>query len=239
MIMHLQKVIALGKKIIRNTFAGHVTFKEMFTRFRQVLENHNRALEIIADMGDKLGGDYIFDISYIRNAYAGLYDTLTESLASFDVLTRNRYPHLKDVLVRIDKEIRLLVYDNRDGAGFYQREFVLPYSALTWSMVHEAGGKNANLAELKNNVALDIPDAFAVTAFAYDEFMRHNKIDEMIPAPEGKDLRPKEELKIIFTSILNGNVPAAIQHALDKAISMYRAKYGDQSFLAVRSSAEA
>ena len=255
--MHLNKVIALGKKIIRDTFAaGHVTFKEMFTRFRQVLENHNKAIEIIADMGDKLGGDYIFDITYIRSAYAGLYDTLTESLASFDVLTQNKYPRLKDVLGRIDKEIRLLVYKNGDSSdlietkrnesqlnGSCQREFVLPYSALTWSMAHEAGGKNANLAELKNNVALDIPDAFAVTTFAYDEFMRHNKINEMISALEGKEMvsgfSGTPALNKIYTSIVNGNIPSGIEHALDKALSMFRAKYGDKCFLAVRSSAEA
>ena len=255
--MHLKKVIALGKKIFRDTFApGHVTFQEMFTRFREVLESHNKAIEIIADMGDKLGGDYIFDITYIRTSYAGLYDTLTESLASFDVLTHHRYPRLKDVLDRIDKDIRLLVYQNTDSAHLietkgdesqingrrpylYHREFVLPYSALTWSMVHEVGGKNANLAELKNNVALDIPDAFAVTAFAYDEFMRHNKINEMISALDGKDIYPKEALNKIYTSIVNGNIPSGIAHDLDKAISMFRAKHGDKCFLAVRSSAEA
>ena len=264
--MHLNKVIAFGKKIIRDTFAaGHVTFKEMFTRFRQVLENHNKAIEIIADMGDKLGGDYIFDITYIRSAYAGLYDTLTESLASFDVLTQNKYPRLKDELGRIDKEIRLLVYKNGAGSDliqtkrnescpyFYQREFVLPYSALAWSMAHEVGGKNANLAELKNNAVLDIPDAFALTVYAYDEFMRHNKINEMVSALEGNDMYPKAALsppKVpdfsgtpaldkIRTSIVNGNIPCGIEHALDKAISVFRAKYGDKCFLAVRSSAEA
>jgi pyruvate,water dikinase len=258
--MHLNKVIALGKKIIRDTFApGHVTFKEMFTRFSQVLENHNKAIEIIADMGDKLSGDYIFDITYIRSAYTGLYDTLTKSLASFDVLTHNRYPHLKEVLYRIDKEIRLLIYQNMDRANlietkrdesqlngrrpyFYHREFVLPYSALTWSMVHEVGGKNANLAELKNNVALEIPDAFAVTAFAYDEFMRHNRINEMISAlspPKVSDFSGTPALNKIYTSIVNGNIPPGIEHALDNAISMFRAKYGDKCFLAIRSSAEA
>src|SRR5208283_164292 len=249
--MRLNKVVALGKKILRDTFtAGHVTFKEMFSRFRQVLENHNRTLEIIADMGDKLGGDYIFDINYIRNSYAGLYATLTESLASFDVLTQHEYPRLKDALDRIDKEIRLLVYKNGESA---QREFVLPYSALTGSMAHEVGGKNANLAELKNNVVPDIPDAFALTAFAYDEFIRHNKINEMISELEGKDMYPKAAslpqkvsdfsgtpaLNKIHTSIVNGSIPSGIEHALDKALSMFRAKYGDKCFLAVRSSAEA
>ncbi len=253
--MPLDKIIALGKKIIRDTFtASHVTFKEMFTRFRHVLKNHNKAIEIIADMGDKLGGDYIFDIAYIRSAYAGLYDTLTESLASFDVLTQNKYSNLKEVLARIDKEIRLLVYKNGDGvypsidreiSHFYPDHkngispYLYYYSALTWSMAHEVGGKNANLAELKNKVVLNVPDAFAVTAYAYDEFMRHNKINEMISALQGKDIYTKAALDEIYTSIVNGDIPSGIEQAVGKAISMFRQKYGDKCFLAVRSSAQA
>src|SRR5208283_815077 len=141
-------------------------------------------------------------------------------------------------------------YKNGESA---QREFVLPDSALTGSMAHEVGGKNANLAELKNNVVPDIPDAFALTAFAYDEFIRHNKINEMISELEGKDMYPKAAslpqkvsdfsgtpaLNKIHTSIVNGSIPSGIEHALDKALSMFRAKYGDKCFLAVRSSAEA
>src|SRR5208337_1859570 len=124
----------------------------MFDRFRQVLEYHNKAIEIIADMGDKLGGGYIFDITYIKGAYAVLYDTLSESLANFDVLTQNKYPRLKDALRFIDQEIRLHVY----GEYSPGRGLVLPYSELTRKMVHEAGGKNANLADLKNNTGINV-----------------------------------------------------------------------------------
>ncbi|MGD0282370.1 MAG: PEP/pyruvate-binding domain-containing protein [Dissulfurispiraceae bacterium] len=238
--MNLNNFIGIGKKIIRDAFgAGRVTFKVMFARFRQVLENHNRAVEIIADMGDKLGGDYIFDVTYIRSAYSGLYATLADSLVSFDVLTRNKYPRLKDVLGRIDREIRLLVYKDGDSDYLSNGEFVLPYSAITGNMSYETGGKNANLAELKNNLVLNIPDAFAVTVFAYDEFIRHNRINEMISALGGEGIDTKAALNEIHASILRGSIPSGLESALDNAISMLRAKYGDKGFIAVRSSAQA
>ncbi len=41
-------------------------FRALFDRFRKVLDSNNRALEIITDMGEKLGGDYLFDIVYVR-----------------------------------------------------------------------------------------------------------------------------------------------------------------------------
>ncbi len=256
-------VLAKGKNLIRKAFdADYVTFKVMFSRFRQVLENHNRAIEIIADMGDKLGGDYLFDISYTRSAYAGLYDTLTASLSSFEVLTQNKYPKLREVFDRIDNEIRLHVRDGvpeksqtfggADGVpeksqtfGGAEKsqtsrlsEFVLPYTAIAGSMIDEVGGKNANLAELKNNVDLNIPEAFAITAFAYDEFMRHNKIGEAVSYLD-RNSPHAEAYREIYNSILIGEVPPGLQYAIDKAVLMLREKYGDKYSIAVRSSAEA
>ncbi|MBF0505318.1 MAG: hypothetical protein HQL09_00630 [Nitrospirae bacterium] len=222
-------------KLIDSFAARPIPFKVMFDRFRQVLEYHNKAIEIIADMGDKLGGDYIFDVTYIRGSYAVLYDTLSESLANFDVLTRNKYPRVKDALRFIDQEIRLHVYDEYSPV----RQLVLPYTGLGRNMVHEVGGKNANLAELKNNAGINIPEAFAITTYAYDEFMTHNGIDKMISALGGDAADAKPALDDIYTSVIEGSVPRDLQDALDKALSLFRAKYGNNCFLAVRSSAEA
>jgi pyruvate,water dikinase len=55
-------------------------FDLLFKRFRDVLDSNNRALEIITDMGDKLGGDYLFDITYIKESYSGLYAAMQDSL---------------------------------------------------------------------------------------------------------------------------------------------------------------
>ncbi len=213
--------------------ARPIPFKVMFDRFRQVLESHNKAIEIIADMGDKLGGDYIFDVIYIRDTYSLLYDKLSDSLSSFNALTQNKYPHLKNVLSAIDKEIRLHVYDEE----VLRRELVLPYSELAHSMAHEVGGKNANLAELKNNTSLNIPDAFAITCSAYNEFIRHNGIDKKISALGGSDT-PAPLLNEIYTSIINGSFPPVLEHVLDSALSVLRATHGNTCFLAVRSSGQ-
>jgi len=79
---------------------------ELFRRFRAVLENNNRSLEIITDIGETLSGDYLFDIQYVRRSYAELSASLERSLASFDVLTARRYPRLRTVCRSIDENIR-------------------------------------------------------------------------------------------------------------------------------------
>ena len=71
---------------------------ELFRRFRAVLENNNRSLEIITDIGETLSGDYLFDIQYVRRSYDELSRSLERSLTSFDMLTQGRYRGLDAVL---------------------------------------------------------------------------------------------------------------------------------------------
>src|SRR5512143_2569540 len=98
---------------IYRTFRGvrrdRESFELLFSRFRQVLDDNNKALEIITDMGDTLGGDYLFDIQYVRRSYAELYAAMDGSLTSFDALTQNRYPKLRDVFLTIDGRIRRVI----------------------------------------------------------------------------------------------------------------------------------
>ena len=68
------------------------SFEQVFASFREVLDRNNRSLEIITDMGETLGGDYLFDIQYVRRSYAELYAAMGSSLESFTRLTQDRYP---------------------------------------------------------------------------------------------------------------------------------------------------
>ncbi len=64
----------------------------LFSRFQAVLAANNRALETITDLGEKLGGDYLFDVNYTRAAYAELFAAISESLENFTLLTGNALP---------------------------------------------------------------------------------------------------------------------------------------------------
>ena len=48
--------------------ADRPNFAMIFNTFQKILALNNRILELIADMGDKLSGDYVFDIHYIQSA---------------------------------------------------------------------------------------------------------------------------------------------------------------------------
>jgi pyruvate,water dikinase len=152
-------------------------FKVIFSRFRQVLDSNNRALEIMADMGDKLGGDYIFDINYIKSSYSEFADTMFKSIYNLNTLSQNKYLYLHRVFDRINDQV------NRILQGKTQldlKEPVLFYRNISWEMTDEVGGKNAGLAELSNYLKLNVPDGFAITTSAFMEFMEYNHIEEKI-----------------------------------------------------------
>jgi pyruvate, water dikinase len=211
-----------------------VPFTDLFSRFREVLDDHNRAMELIADMGEKLSGDYLFDITYLKSAYAGLRRRLSRVLSSFGELTGNRYAGLMEVYDRIDGSIRSLIFDESALSG----DLVMSYDSITWSMIREVGGKNANLAEIRNNLGLTVPGAFAVTAYSFNEFMRHNGIDRHIADLDTGSSELSRKLAGIRKLIMSGSMPAALTDAIEQALSRLDSTGSGDCFLAVRSSAE-
>jgi len=208
------------------------SFSVIFDRFREVLERNNRSLEIITDMGEKLGGDYLFDVMYIRKAYGELREEIRGSILNFDLLTRNRYPELHAAYERIDTLIRRMV----DGIPSMAREMVISFDNIDWHKFREVGGKNAHLSEVKNRLKLNVPEAFVITTDAFDAFIDHNGLRERI-AQRPDAMIDETAMKALQESILQGEIPAVIDIALRDALEKIREKSGD-CFLAVRSSAE-
>ncbi len=212
---------------------GPAEFKAVFDLFKDVLDCNNRALETITDMGEKLGGDYLFDINYIRKAYSQLRNDLEHSIRNFDALTHRRYVRLHDVFGRIDSLIEQMVSD----VQYTSRETVLFFEAIPWGMVREVGGKNAHLSEVKNRLNLPVPDAFVLTTSAFDEFMRFNRLEDQVariardPLPSATELQELQEL------IIHGSLPPDLSRAMQKGIQKIKSRNGN-CFLAIRSSAE-
>lgn len=213
---------------------GSMPIKTVFRSFKEVLEGNSRALEIIADMGEKLGGDYLFDINYIKSAYSELAGTVSNSLQNFDALTVNRYLKLHDVFSRVDSQIKRLIFEVTPMPGV----MVLSFKDITWNMFRDVGGKNAALAEMTNYLKLNVPEGFAITTSAFDEFVRHNGLEEKIRSLRGSSPIEDRLLEEMRDLITNGAIPADLDTAIDSAVERIRETFGRDCFLAVRSSAE-
>lgn len=227
-------VSSLSRTFSRRTPpAGPAAFRGLFDNFKQVLESNNRALETITELGEKLGGDYLFDIVYVRNAYATLRQHMASSLQTFNVLTRGRYPKLGETFGRIDSLIQQAI----DEAPRAAAEPVLFLEDIPFGLVREVGGKSSQLAEVGNRLGLSVPDTFVITTTGFDEFVRYNELEGPIArlkdhaAPSNADLRDLREL------ILQGTIPPELGAAIGKAVDRFRTRVNNTS-LSVRSSAE-
>lgn len=218
----------------KGTRRQRLPFDLLFKRFRDVLDSNNRALEIITDMGDKLGGDYLFDINFIKDAYSGLYASVQDSLQYFDALTSNRYPKLREVIKRIDGQITRVIYEVTPTSG----KDIIFYDDITWDMSRDAGGKNTALAEIRSQMKLDVPPAFAITTRAYDELLEHNGLKEKINCLSGDANITEAILTDIRNAIYDAEIPPHLSAAIDGAVAKIAASCGKSCSLAVRSSAE-
>ncbi|HSQ78659.1 MAG TPA: PEP/pyruvate-binding domain-containing protein, partial [Nitrospirota bacterium] len=229
LVLHMQSLLRPLKRRPRD----RESFERLFNAFREVLDRNNRSLEIITDMGDTLGGDYLFDIQYVRRSYAELYAAMDGSLTSFDALTQNRYPKLRDVFLTIDGRIRRVI----DETTPVSDALVVFYEQVSTEMAGVVGGKNNSLAEIKNSVKLNVPDGFAVTTRAFDVFLRHNHILEKIHLPD--DHAPVSDAMIheMRELALHGTMPPELSRAIEKAVKKIKSRCGAGCTLAVRSSA--
>ena len=202
-----------------------------FQAFQAMLDGNNRTLEAMTEMGEKLGGDYLFDINYTREVYSRLLAAITDSLANFTRLTDNRYPQLVGILDRIDSLVqRMLTSD-----GPVSNRLVLFYPEITWDLAEEVGGKNYHLAELANSLQLRVPEAFAITTAAFTDFLRHNDLEKQLAGLGQADSATLTRLR---AAILAGGFPEDFATALNIALEKMRSRLGKEGTLSVRSSAE-
>ena len=71
-----------------------------FTHFRRLLENNNQALAAMADLEEKLTGDFLFDTGYLYNQVENLSGRVGEMIEALNALSQDRYSELKLVYQR-------------------------------------------------------------------------------------------------------------------------------------------
>lgn len=150
-------------------------FEQTFRHFREVLDGNKRALEIITEMGDVLGGDYLFDVEYVKRARAELSVSVERSLRAFEELDGERHRALRRVASSIDAMIARIVDETPS------RDLVLFHEEITPDRAEAAGGKAANVALVRNAAKLPVPDGFVITTWAFDCFLRHNQLRDAAP----------------------------------------------------------
>ena len=128
-----------------------------------------------------------------------------------------------------------------------KRVFILWFRDLTINDVPLVGGKNASLGEMYRTLTkkgVNIPNGFAVTAYAYKYFLKkakiQNKIRQILSDLDTHNLRNlAEKGRNVRKTILEAELPEELQNVITRAYKNLCKKYGRNADVAVRSSATA
>lgn len=214
-------------------------FISLFSVFQEILELNNRSLDLMADMGNKLSGDYIFDRQYIQASCREMADLISKLVYNLNIIAPKKYQALDDAFRKINDEIK------EELAGklvIPETDHVMPYEIITRDFSDVVGGKNANLAEIINQLGLEGPKGFAVTTRAYRSFLEDNQLVERLDsiAKDWQEGALSEEAASgkIQSLILAGTIPHPVKRAVEDALERLQERIGKKDLrLAVRSSA--
>ena len=223
----------------RKKSAPQVPFTVLFSVFQKILQYNNQVLELMAEMGTKLGGAYIFDQQYIRSTCHHIADLVYKLIYNLNALAPKKYLVLYDALGAINSDIE----EERAGRPVIpQTEYTMPYRLITDDFTEVVGAKNANLAEIKNLLGLKAPEGFAITTQAFKAFMEYNrlleKMDALNAAWQKGDASKKQAAEEIRRLILEGTVPQPLQKEIYRSLdNLYQGVNPEEVLLALRSSA--
>ncbi len=127
------------------------------------------------------------------------------------------------------------------------KEYIVNFDTLGMGDIGRVGGKNASLGEMISHLAplgVEVPEGFATTAMAYDDFLAHEglagRIYQALDSLDVEDVNALTECGAgIREWIINTPFPAGLEQAITDAYhAMAQGADGDFS-VAVRSSATA
>ena len=218
---------------------GVLSLRAIFEKFRQLLEYNNRALELIADMGDKLSGDYLFDKQYIYSICQELDENIFNIIYNLNLISRKKYLKLFDVFAKIQASIKA---ELESQPVISKSSYLIPFEEITRDISDKVGEKMATLGELRNRLGMKVPEGFAFSASAYKQFMEYNHIDRMVEelsheAYSHSKKQLDEICERIIELILRGKMPPDLEKDLKKNISLITKKNREERRFAVRSSA--
>jgi pyruvate, water dikinase len=211
-------VFSILQSIFQRLFARKrelVAFPQIFEHFQELLQDHQKAMELMADLGEKSGGDYIFDRKYLHDSVRELQTLLLHMVKGLNLIASDRYlglySALDGVFLPIESELR-------GRLSLSESPYVIPLSDAPVDSPELIGGKANTLAEIIHRLHLPVPEGFVVTSRAYYRFLEHNDLEDRIHSWIESWISGKEELAKASSQIRYSILAGVIPQDLAKAI---------------------
>jgi pyruvate, water dikinase len=218
---------------------GSESLEKIFGHFTDLLRENNETLELMADLEEKQGGHFLFDMSYLRSTTTGIAKKVGLIVTHLINIYPNRYEELKDIYSQIQIEVEKALDKKKE---IPPTDFTLNLKRVTIGSLDQTGGKNAHLGEVKNTLGLPTPEGFAVTTYAYVHFLFYNNLQDRIlallnqsPLTDQKTLQQTEAA--IKTLILQARIPPDMEREILDSAAKIQVEGKQTTGLALRSSA--
>jgi len=204
--------------------------------FRDLVDKNDRVLELIADAGEKLGGEYVFDRKYLEDLVRDLRASVHGVVEHLNTLTRNRYPELLQALAEIDAGVEASL---ECRSSLPDAPLLMSLKEVRIEHAEVVGEKLARLGELGSRVGCRVPDGFVVTTRACQELLEAAGVSEDAETlrsrwTDGEDL--EEEARSLQARVLEARVPKKLARGIRQAVDGLTERSPGTLF-AVRSSA--
>lgn len=152
-------------------------FRFRYTQFKELLVANSELLTTLSDIDDKLKGDTVFGVTYLKNQVNKSLKCSFQLVKCLNVMSGGKFHELFSVLERINIQIMEIIEEQKvDQAPCA----VMPYSEITLKDADWVGGKSANLGEIVNKLNMSVPRGFAITTKAFHNFFEFNDLKEEI-----------------------------------------------------------
>jgi pyruvate,water dikinase len=205
--------------------------------FRSLVDRNNRVLELIADAGEKLGGEFIFDSQYLKTLTAQLHQEVRGVVYDLEMLTKNAYPDLAEAFQRIQAELGQIL---ESRVTVPATDYVIPIDRVSEELTDAVGRKMARLGEIRNRLGCKVPDGFVVTASACQAYFESAGImqilEEWSDSEVSNETQLKEKAQQLQSIIMSTPLPREVRRPFSSALLKLQRERNCPA-LALRSSA--
>jgi len=214
-------------------------FRQRFENYQEILTENRDALELMAELQQKLGGNYLFDRNYLITITSRLENNVSKIIQQLNLLADQRYEPLNEVLEKIKRLIKTELFQTRIIQKY---PLTIPFREINKDTFTAVGEKCANLGEIQNIIGVPVPSGFAISTYALQIFIQKNNLQDMINQTLDKlDIKTMKELEeasnSIQTLILEASIPDEITASIKKDYEKLASKEDIRIPVAVRSSA--
>lgn len=219
--------------------ALRIAFKDRYHNFKLLLNANNKSLEVMAGIEAALQGGRSFGMSFVRASYTAVSVNVFRMIKNLDGLSPGKYTELFNRFNEIKQNIDSFLTKKKEVKD---ERLLIPLDSIDKEMTDLVGNKMANLGEMKNRINLKVPGGFAITAFAYERFIKENDLQAEIDRRfQSADVEDMEELYTLSAEIqqliTRSVIPKDLTDAITEAYRQLEDEAEAETTVALRSSA--